>query len=779
MIKARVESYNGAPAIMINGKPYPPMMATIRTSRLTYMDIDREYYKRLGESGIKIFFLICDTEWLKPGAYDMFCQEAEILLEQVPDAYIMLRIGMHPPVQWCIDNPDHTLTYSDGAKKPAYLYTESFVADYTGGIYSFASEKWRTDAGNALKQTYETLMSSPYADRIAGFFFAAGGTSEWYYITPSEYTEKTTYSDSGGWIQTTDTDHNGAYADLSPAFRKAFSGYLKEKYGTNEALRRAWGDEKASIDSPAIPDCDARYFIYGVDYDIKHPQTTYAMAKQPEMPTNGTNIGHFLNMDKRRDVYDFFRAWHTATADSVIYFGNVVKSLNPDMLTGAFYGSAGSTKFFSFSQIGSVDRILRSGKIDFLASPGVYENRQPGGFTGQRQNFDSFRLKNRMFIVEDDARTHFENLQNQALYGVYNMDDTYNVLKREFGRNICQDTQAWWFDQHIGGGRYKDEKIYELFSRQASIARDSYECDRRKNSEIALIMDEESYHVIGEESNQQLFEIFRNYEADIVGAPIDRYLHNDMADENMPDYKLYIFANTLVLDGKEREQIKKKLARSHATALFMYASGVINEDKELSFSDDHVTDLTGIRVKREDGVFNGKFRICGHSPLSRDLKDDEFYGDFERKLYYNGSGYIGKVREIRDTLLPLFYADDPESEVMGIFADSGKCAIARKELDGYTSIYCGTKFLNAEFIRALAKYTGCHIYTDENDVLYANKSFITFHAASGGDKVIRLPKKASAFELYEEKYYSNNESEIKFGIKRGQTKMFKLIYSAE
>ena len=77
-------------------------------------------YKNLGKCGIKIYFLICDTEWLKPGAYDLFCEEAEILLREVPDAYIMLRIGMHPPALWCSENPDETLTYSDGTKKPAY-----------------------------------------------------------------------------------------------------------------------------------------------------------------------------------------------------------------------------------------------------------------------------------------------------------------------------------------------------------------------------------------------------------------------------------------------------------------------------------------------------------------------------------------------------------------------------------------------------------------------------------------------------------------------------------
>ena len=128
MAIARIENYNGSPALMIDGKPYPPMCATICNNAVNRVIVDAEYYKQLGESGIKVFFLICDTEWLKPGAFQMFCEEAEILLKQVPDAYMILRIGMHAPVQWCNDNPDETLTYSDGKKKRGNLRTESFRA---------------------------------------------------------------------------------------------------------------------------------------------------------------------------------------------------------------------------------------------------------------------------------------------------------------------------------------------------------------------------------------------------------------------------------------------------------------------------------------------------------------------------------------------------------------------------------------------------------------------------------------------------------------------------
>ena len=69
---AEIKDLNGRPAIFIDGKPYPPMMATIRTINDSEVIFDRDYVVNLGKSGVKIFFLICDTIWLKPNAVELF-----------------------------------------------------------------------------------------------------------------------------------------------------------------------------------------------------------------------------------------------------------------------------------------------------------------------------------------------------------------------------------------------------------------------------------------------------------------------------------------------------------------------------------------------------------------------------------------------------------------------------------------------------------------------------------------------------------------------------------
>ncbi len=751
-----IRNHNGRPAIFVDGKVYPPMMATIRTIDNDKTKTDKEYYRELGKAGIKIFFLICDTEWLKPGAIKLFCDETEMLLDAVPDAYIIPRIGLHPTNEWIKAHPEECCKYSDGTQPGTKLFTESYVTDLPMQ-YSLCSEKWREDAGKALSDTWDKLMELPYADRIIGCFFAAGGTSEWYYI-----------------IQMFNGD--GAVLDHSESFRRNFTKYLTKKYGTDEMLQKAWGRNDVTLESPIIPEPEAHYYTREVDHDCIYPkQTMYANNPVPKMESpDGFNIGTFVDIDKRQDVYDFYRAWHNGTAESVIYYGNLIKSKTPDKLTGAFYGSFGCTNYFKDGTCAAVLKVLDSNVIDFLAAPGVYENRAPGGFVGQRETFESFAMRNKIYIIEDDSRTHFENRWFGPQYGMYDMEDTMNVLKREFGRTICEDVQAWWFDQLLGGKRYKDPEIYRLFTRQAEIAQEAYSLDRRPSAEIAFIFDEESAHVTSFRTTKELVELMRNYEIARIGAPVDQYYHNDMANPNMPSYKMYIFFNVLTLTNEERAQIQAKLKKDNAVAVWMYASGIINPETTPKFDLKNIEQLTGIKVSMINDRYDSNFRINGEETDFTCYLDKRFvYGNMAEKRTIP-VGY--KDDETWNSFLyPLFYGDDKESTVAARFLTSGKPAISVKKCDGFTSIFYGAKHIAAQTMRNIAKGAGCHIYSDSGDVLFANRNYITFHASSEGTKTIELPAKCKAVEVYENKCYCENSDKIVFDIKTGETRMFRII----
>ena len=754
---AEIINQGGRPAICASGTVYPPMMATIRTmeegKRILF---DKEYFEALGKSGIRIFFLICDTLWLKPTALELFDTEARALLAAVPDALIIPRMGLHPTNEWIDAHPEECLEYSDGERPPVHLFSESYETDLPMH-YSLCSDKWREDAGKALAETWQALMRLPYADRIIGCFLAAGGTSEWYYMHPVE------------------DEENKRVLDHSEAFRRHFSRYLTERYGTDEALKKAWKNENATLENPPIPDYEAHYFASRVDYDCALPKTRmYTNKPVPPPPSNGTSLGAFADLDSHMDVYDFYRAWSLGSADSVLHFAKVIKGLTPDKLVGAFFGSQGCTEYLSAGSAAGTVKVLESPYINFLAAPGVYENRQPGGQEGQREVQDSFALHNKIYIVEQDTRTLKENRYFMKCAEIYDMTDTVNVMKREFGRNIAEDVQAWWFDQLLGRPRYKYPELYKLIECQQKVAKEAYSLDRTKKNEIAFIFDEESICAASRQTFRDAVEDMRNYEIHRIGASVDQYYHNDI--EAMPDYKMYVFFNTYVLTKKEREAIKRKLKKTNAVAVFLHGSGLIDPDAEPHASTDYMEDLTGFSFAMENDHFDPAFRYNGEShPISENLDKREIFGIFARQRHEMlAARRVNGYSKFPSYLYPMPYVKDESAKNLGYLLTSGFPAVSVKEADGYTSIYYNSKSICSSVLREIARFAGCHIYTESDEVIYAGRNYLTYHADHSGKKTVRFPRPVSVFEVYEEKYYGEGVTEITFDAYLGETKTFRI-----
>lgn len=756
---AEIKNHNGRPAIFIDGKPYPPMMATIRTMKDgKEILFDHDYFANLGKSGVKIYFLICDTVWLKKDAVELFDIEARALLNAVPDAYIIPRIGMHPTNEWIKDNPDECIRYSDGSSPPVHLFSESYETDLPAH-YSLCSSKWREDAGKALKETWDILMQLPYANRIVGCFLAAGGTSEWYYMLSTINAEKE------------------IVLDHSPAFKREFSAYLTEKYGTDEALQKHWKNPNATLNNPPIPEYAKHYFVDQADMDAAIPKMRmYTNCPTPPAYGNGTNVGSFVDMDKNPDVYDFYRTWNLGSAKSVLHFAQIIKDSTPDKLVGAFYGSQGCTHFVRAGSAGGTISLLESKYIDFLAAPGVYENRLAGGSEGQREVQDSFALHDKIYIVEEDTRTHAENRYFMDKCQIYDETDTVNVMKREFGRTIAEDVQAWWFDQLIGGRRYKFPALYPLIARQQEIAQEAYSLNRRKNSEIALIFDEESMQASSNQTTRDAVELFRNYELARIGAPADQYYHNDMANPNMPRYKLYIFMNVYVLTPKERDIIHAKLRKDNAVAIWLYGAGAIDETAKKKLAPENVAQLTGIKTSAAYERFDCVFRWNGeeHS-LSKDLDKRALYGKFDRRRTMMLPSHNDPFSRWDTYAYPLFYSTDKTAKNLAYFLTSGYPAVSIKECDGFTSILYGSKCIKSDVVRAIAKYAGCHIYCDSDDVVYANANYLTLHSSQTGKKTLRFPYPVTLYEVYEQKTYATSVTEYTVDTYLGETKTFRMI----
>ena len=125
-------------------------------------------------------------------------------------------------------------------------------------------------------------------------------------------------------------------------------------------------------------------------------------------------------------------------------------------------------------------------------------------------------------------------------------------------------------------------------------------------------------------------------------------------------------------------------------------------------------------------------------------------------------------------LYPMIYAKDEKASHLSYFLTSGFPAVSVKEMDGYTSVYYGSKSISSSVLRELARFAGCHIYTESDEVIYPGRNFVTFHADRTGTKKIRFPRPVNVYEVYEEKCYGENVTEIEFEAYLGETKTFKV-----
>lgn len=768
MTKARVEQYNGSPAIMINGKPYPPMTITVQIR-------NHDYLKDLGEAGIKIYYVLANTPWNEPASetdrpVHWMCgntdskadgltktlNDIDFLMEAVPDAYVMLRLNVSPPVDWVNAHPEEMLTYSDGSHRPV-ICTSVNRYEIIDGMHSLCSEAWLRDEAKVLEEYFTALENYKHYDRIIGFFLCAGGTHEWYYPQG---------------LETAD----GAYGDFSESFRKEFELFLREKYGSEEELRRVWKRPDATFAHPIIPTPADREFIKRADEKIikalrEWENQSRAIGMKLDMNAREeANLGVFLNANRYTHVADFFTAWHRATARTIVHFARILKKRNADLLVGAFYGSYGCTGYFDGGTCSGTLTIMDSGVVDFLAAPGVYNNREPGGIVAQREMQDSFRLRNQIYICEDDSRTHRCQpwMQRDAM-ALYTMEDSITTLKRDFARDLCEDVQGWWFD--MGHEWYKDREIIELFTRQQEVAHFAYSIDRTKKNEIALIYDSESVHYVSDSTTRLVTDFYRTSDLGRIGAPVDYYFHNDLARPDMPDYKLYVMLNIYHLSDEEREAVKAKARRNNATVLWLYAPGFVNPDTDPVMCAENISRTVGMKVNMINETFFPHFRVnpASHPALAL-ASATRRYGYIDRDVHSN--------IWISPTVLPPVYVnpgftiEDENAVVLGRYCHNGLPAMAMTEQEGFRSIYCATQVVRSDLLASIAAWSGCHLFANAEDVLYANESFVCVHASSDGKKTIRFKKPCSPFEVYEKKYYGQNVTEIEVEMKLGQTLMW-------
>jgi hypothetical protein len=632
--------------------------------------------------------------WIGDGRsdYTQFDAETAAILAADPDARMFPRLAVSAPQWWLESHPDDRIAYEDGSDDG------DFGKRFNTSLHSSA---WLRDASAALEGLIRHVTQAPYADRIIGYQLT-GGANEWFYT------------------------FGARFPDFSPASTRAFREWLRRTYdGDVETLRDAWRRSDVEFETAAVP------------------------TKSERMKTD---VGLFRDPSVSKRVSDYYQFFSQATAEALIELCRVGKAATGEAaIFGAFYGYllnavGGYGGGYSPQHWGhqALRRVLQSPHVDFLCSPYQYSRRGAGGYDGSQSLPESAKLHGKLWLTECDHHTFL------SVPGTIGTDgrpmptkaETMDRMRRDFSHWMIVRCGMWWMDNKRGQAWYGHPEVMDFIRRSRELMERASRLGMRYRGEVAVVLDEETpfYLKPGVELLYPLVFLQERLGLARMGTTFDVYLHDDLAEASMPEYPLYIFLNTFYLTEEERRVVRQRVQCGGKTVVWMYAPGFVSEE---GLSIEHVRELTGMRIRYREARIRG-----GGTPLHLYLTN------FDHPIT---RGVTASTVFGTDTpVSPVFYCDDPEATVLGRLMPphaSGRAigefpGFAVKRCSDWTSVFVAVPNVPPDILRNLARFAGCHVYSDDGDLVYANSHFLAVHANAGGVKRIRLPRRTNVCDAF-------------------------------
>jgi beta-galactosidase len=735
-LTSEVRMLNGLPALYVNGTLTSQILAApYRPGPSDFNDFRK--------AGISSFNIYLRFDWTAPDKYDFakIDDKLDAYLKIDPKSLFLPRILLTPGPWWCKEFPDEITMRDDGT--PAGMFGQPCHP-------SLASEKYRELSHKAMI-AFLNHVEGKYGDHILGYQVGNGFGGEW--LTFNSFWE----TRPGAQPPT-----KFGVEDYSPPAQALFRTWLKKKYGTVQALRRAWNDPQVAFETATPPNEVERY---------------------------SSNHGVFFDPGVSRRVPDYFTFFNEMVADVLIENARWVKeNTGHRKIVGAFYGYL----WCNFPNLSAVHsghlafaKVLRSPDVDFIASCYTYDNKQLGGPNNSQSLPDAAALHGKLYFNEVDTETHLLQRQwrwGDSLRNPTNFEETKGLLVRDYAYALTKGFGMWWTDLH--GGTYHDDNIISLFGRMRQIDEAALNVDRRADTDIAVIVDEASFTYTGDGEPlwNALMTAQKQWEFAFIGAPWDGYLLTDIGNPRLRDYKFYIFLNTFQVTPEQRTAIHARLKRNGATALWIYAPGYIGE----KLSPDGMKSLTGIQLA--ENITAGELRVevtAFDHPYTKSLPRGLVYGtdvNVENiKRWYDHQIYLKDPRDpsLRRDLpgfrvSPRFFSSDPQAKTLGTLAGLDKPGLVVKRQSGWTSVYSSAPLVPASLLRTIALAAGCHIYSDAGDVVYASRNFIGVYAPRGGSRTFRLPRRSRVIDLLEDRVLADGVTDLPLKLAANQSVLLKL-----
>ncbi len=622
----------------------------------------------------------------QPPDYSAVDTQMRMHLAIDPAALVVPRVHTDAPKWWKEEHADHVMLYDYGRRR----------------MVSVASEPWRRDAEAALRLLVRHLEDK-FGQNVLGYHVAGQSAGEWFY----------------DWTWTK------IMPNFETPFRDGFRRWLQEKYKTDDALRAAWSDPKAGLDSVQVP----------------------TLAERTE-----ARHGSFRDVKSQRRVIDFFDYNQVAIVEPMEIFCRAVKQeCKRRKLVIAFYSYLFDVAGFAYGpQVSghlATDRVLRCSDIDALASPISYFDRQAGGSGPFMAPVDSIQLHGKMWIIEDDTRTYLTHAG--TTHGrVGTPEGTRWVHDRNFAPLLTHHCGMWWMD--LGVGWLDGRDLWENAARLRTLWTKLAPARELSKPDIAVIVDERSslYLPCGNVVTRPLMYTMRR-QLNRTGASVGYYLLSDLCAGRVPDAKLYVLLNSFAVSSGQREAIHRQVRRDGKWSLWFYAPGYVDPDGDRG----DMAALTGLPLERVAGPRPPEVTVAG-------CKMFEPVVDADQRQFGKGPPL--------ETLFRL-QPNVPGVEVLGHYQGTTDVALGLRRRQQWTSVFCGSTTISTGVLRQLARAAGCHVWLDTPDVLIASRALVAVHADRAGKRTLSIPRGVVLQDTSTGKTY-REKAPLEF--RGGQTRIF-------
>jgi len=757
-----VKKYRGKPVIFTGSSPEDmPSYCGCAPGHESWLDTTR----RFARYGRKVFWIMpkggYNGEWgttpfwtgpgeincppkPMPASYFGLDQQAAAILEIVPDARFIVRMMDMPPQSWYVAHPD--------------AVPHNCLGQRMHGA-SLASDDYIAEVGDFLKALTRHCERSAWASRVIGYIIYPLG--------------------EGG----TDLAMRGYLFEYSSVMERAYRQFLARKYGTDDALRAAWHDASAAIDTAAVPRDD--------DFRARSdaPVMFWPEARQVQPERDYFELQQILFRRYIKALLDSFReaAGPNRLCGIDALKGNMLGWMCHSIFAAREWKEHYGDWILATGTAGMAE-ILDWDNFDIVATPHDYRNRWAGyGFDPEAIG-DSVVLHGKLMLVEEDQRSYAS--PERGLFGSIEPGEEQAVVMRNLAASLTRGQQNYPMDVYIG--YFQSDAVQEAYAKAAAISGRMLHVDRRPVPGVAMLVDDRAGICTDFSAEYNDLAVIRQriHGMNHCGVPASTLLFDDLRRDDFPvENKLYLLPNCYRWTDEIAHLIRRKLCRNGNVIVFGPGSGITDGT---TVSPEFASKLMGFQFELYDYEYPRFVTVDNfYHPITAAMGAHEMYGDSLRYgpvLVPRIPGECEATQGIRPRRCEQTSANSVPPVRLGTIAlDNGKRlpGLVVKEFGkgasgngtpgprgegDYAVVFTTAVPLPAGLLRSLARHSGTHVYDDVDDVVFADSASVAVHAVKPGPRLIALPREHRVEDMLTGEVVGDCVSRITFDVEKPVTR---------